>query len=149
MQFPVPQFTDVEDKIFGPLSIKQFGIVFGAGVIVFMGYSATKSLIVTIIFFILFGLPALALAFVKPNGRPAYNSIGSLINFYTSPKQLIFHKEAQTGGGTQKTMKDAQMAQTQSSVAAPVVNTRENLKEVEELLKKTSSEETNVAGKIR
>ena len=35
MQFPVPQFTDVEDRIIGPLTIKQFGIVFGAGVVIF------------------------------------------------------------------------------------------------------------------
>ena len=27
MQFPVPQFTDVEDKIIGPLTLKQFGII--------------------------------------------------------------------------------------------------------------------------
>jgi hypothetical protein len=31
MRFQVPQFTDVEDKIVGPLTLKQFVYLAGAG----------------------------------------------------------------------------------------------------------------------
>jgi len=30
MQFRVPQFLDIEDKVFGPFTFKQFGYMLGA-----------------------------------------------------------------------------------------------------------------------
>ena len=86
MQFPVPQFTDVEDKIIGPLTLKQFGIIFAAGVVIFLGYSATKSILVLIFLFMLFGVPALGLAFANINGRPVYNTIGYFIRLRPKTK---------------------------------------------------------------
>jgi hypothetical protein len=40
MQFPVPQFTDVEDKIIGPLTVKQFFILLVSAAIIF--FSSTS-----------------------------------------------------------------------------------------------------------
>ena len=94
MQFPVPQFTDVEDRIIANLTIKQFGILFGAGVIIFIGYSASKSILVIIFLFVLFGIPALAVAFGKVNGRPVYNTFPILFRYFTGDKFFIFKKEA-------------------------------------------------------
>ncbi len=93
MQYPVPQFTDVEDKIIGPLSFKQFGIIFGGGALVFLVYSLTKSVIGLIVAIVLFGLPALFLAFGKINGRPIYKTFGTIIQYFTHPRALLFHKE--------------------------------------------------------
>jgi len=36
MRFQVPQFIEVEDKIFGPLTLKQFIYLAGAGGVVFV-----------------------------------------------------------------------------------------------------------------
>lgn len=149
MQFPVPQFTDVEDKIIGPLTIKQFGIVFAAGVVVFLGYSATKSILVLVFLALLFGVPALGLAFMPFNGRPIYNSIPKLLGFITSPKILIFHKEAMNLKSKDK-LKDAEMANTQAMpVPQPTESADERLKKVEALLKSTSVQEKDIAGKLR
>jgi hypothetical protein len=93
MQFSVPQFTDVEDRIIGPLTIKQFGIVFAAGAFIFLLYSATKSILVLVFLCVVIGIPALALAFAKVNGRPLYNSILVFFKFLSIPKKLVFHKE--------------------------------------------------------
>ncbi len=98
MQFPVPQFTDVEDKIIAGLTLKQFGILFGVGVIIFLGYSSTKSILVMIFLGVLFGVPALVVAFGKINGRPLYATFPILINYFTRPKFFIFKKQASTGG---------------------------------------------------
>ena len=95
MQFSVPQFTDVEDRIVAGLSIKQFGIVFGAGVIIFAFFSLTKSVVVTIVLGILVGIPALIVAFAKINGRPIYSAIGNFIRYFTGGKIYVFHKQAQ------------------------------------------------------
>lgn len=96
MQFPVPQFTDVEDRIIGGLSFKQFGIVFLAGVITFAVYTVSKSVIATVIAGILIGLPALALTFGKLNGRPLYSSAGNFVRFLFGAKLYVFRKQAQT-----------------------------------------------------
>jgi len=37
-QFVVPQFIDVEDKIFGPVTTRQFVILLIAGLIIFIAF---------------------------------------------------------------------------------------------------------------
>jgi hypothetical protein len=147
MQFPVPQFTEVEDKIIGPLTLKQFGIFAGAGMFIFLGYAASgKNMTVLIIMAIFIGVPALAIAFYKFNGRPIYNTFGNVGRFITSQKVLVFHKEVRTISSQAK-LKDAQ-------VPTAVVETKEvgkpqdRLKEVRELLSKQENEEKELLGKI-
>jgi hypothetical protein len=42
-QFHVPQFIEVEDKIFGPLTLKQFLYVIGGAGIVFIMYAFLRN----------------------------------------------------------------------------------------------------------
>jgi PrgI family protein len=147
MQFPVPQFTEVEDKIIGPLTIKQFGIIFAAGIVVFLGFSATKSILVAVFLFVLFGLPALGLAFVQINGRPIYSSIGNFVKFFTSPKVLIFHKEANVASTAK--MSDAKISSPAKIQDKASQDPQAHLKEVQELLRKTASEESDIAGQMK
>jgi hypothetical protein len=150
MQFPVPQFTDVEDKIIGPLTVKQFGIIFGAGVVVFLGYSASgKNIVVLIVLALFFGLPAMGLAFVKYNGRPIYNSFGQVFKFITSEKSLFFRKEIY-GVGQGHKLVDAEITTVSQVVAENTPKDPKNrLKEVQALLEKQSREEKELVGKIR
>lgn len=96
MQFPVPQFTDVEDRIIGGLSFKQFGIVFFAAILTFGAYSITKNVLITVVVGIFTGLPAIALTFGKLNGRPLYASAGNFVRFLFGAKMYVFHKQALT-----------------------------------------------------
>jgi hypothetical protein len=147
MQYPVPQFTDVEDKLIGPLGAKQFFIVFGAGILIFAGYSATKSVAALILLIVVFGLPALGLAFAKINGRPAYRQLGFLMSFFTAPKKLVFHKEA-VSFSDQTKMKDVKL---EAQAAGPVESketTQQRLKTVQELLRKQQQEEEMLIDKI-
>jgi hypothetical protein len=148
MQFPVPQFTDVEDKIIGPLTLKQFGIVFGVGIVIFLGYSATKSILVLVFLFVLFGVPGLGLAFAKVNGRPIYNSMGYYFKFLSSTKVLIFHKEVNSLNSSQN-LKKAQLSTPPPEPTKTAQDTQANLREVQALLAKTASEERDVAGKLK
>jgi PrgI family protein len=148
MQFPVPQFTEVEDKIIGSLTLKQFGIIFGAGVVLFLGYSATKSILVLVFLFLLFGVPAIGLAFAQINGRPVYNSIGNFVKFILSPKLLIFHKEVNQFSTAK--MSDAQLSSPAVKTETVVSqDPQAHLKEVQELLRKTASQETDIAGRLK
>jgi len=147
MQFPVPQFTEVEDKIIGSLTLKQFGIIFAAGVVIFLAYSVTKSILVAIFFFLLFGVPALGLAFAKINGRPLYNTITLFVKFLSSAKVLVFHKEVYSASSVSK-ISDAEVkSETQTPQQTPE-ETQAELKKVRDLLRNTASQEQETISKI-
>ncbi|MCL5667195.1 MAG: PrgI family protein [Patescibacteria group bacterium] len=147
----MPQFTDVEDKIIGPLTIKQFGILFAGGIFVFLGYSATKSVAVGVVFLILFGVPALGIAFAKINGRPLYTSFMFLIKFITSPKVLVFHKGYDSAMGLRQPAKGkvAEVkAEEPAKLAGPPQDPKSRLAEINSLLEKKVSEERELLKRI-
>jgi uncharacterized BrkB/YihY/UPF0761 family membrane protein len=69
MQFQVPQFIDTEDKIVGPLSLRQFGFIAAGGILSAILYFSVEPWLWVIGSIIIFGA-AIALAFVKIEGRP-------------------------------------------------------------------------------
>jgi len=149
MQFPVPQFTDVEDKIIGPLTIKQFGILFGAGILVFLAFSLTKSIIVLVFFGLLIGLPALGLAFAKLNGRPMYNMFGFFYRFLVSPKLLVFHKEGPRNFDFKKDQ-ETKAAEKEAAIIKtnlPVVNTEQRIKDINRILEENENKEQELLKK--
>lgn len=152
MQFPVPQFTEVEDKIIGPLTIKQFGIVFGAGIIVFLIYTVSgKSLIAGIVALVLIGLPALGIAFAKINGRPLYKSFSYMLEFVFSQKLLIFHKEINSHNNSARVKNAEVKSATQTAdadSALPKETTENRIKKIHELLHNKAAEEAALAKKI-
>lgn len=92
MQFSVPQFVEIEDKIIGPLTLKQFLILLGGGLLEFLYYSIFK----TNFLFFLLSLPTVALfaylAFGRLNGRPVLSSFGAVMKFVSSPKIFVFER---------------------------------------------------------
>jgi hypothetical protein len=92
MRFQVPQFIEVEDKIFGPFTFKQFVyLAGGAGVCVVLFTFLPKFLA------ILVALPiaglALALAFYKVNDKPFINMVEAFFNYSLTNKLYIWKKE--------------------------------------------------------
>ena len=94
MQFPVPQFTDVEDRIIANLTFRQFGIILATGGIIFFSYSLSKDIVVVSITAFVVGIPGLVLAFAQFNGRPMYRSIILLFDYLASNKELVFRKQS-------------------------------------------------------
>ncbi len=144
MQFPVPQFTDVEDRIVAGLSFKQFGIVFAAGVLVFAIYSVTKSIFVTVVAGVFIGLPALALTFGKLNGRPLYSSTGNFIRFMFGAKVFVFRKQAQTQIENQAPVQIREQEPPKDLKATAV-----KIKELNYLLQQQASEEATLLTRIQ
>jgi hypothetical protein len=64
MKYQVPQFIEIEDKIFGPLTIKQFLYVAGGAALCFILWNFLPFYI-SIFFIIPIGSFFLALAFYK------------------------------------------------------------------------------------
>lgn len=93
LQFPVPQFIDIEDKLIGPLSLKQFGFILPGALLVFLLFRIFK--LGPAFFFT--ALPVviatLAVGFGQFNGKPLYNQFGTFIKFISTPKRYQFSKQ--------------------------------------------------------
>src|SRR3990167_3411241 len=93
MEYQVPQFIEVEDKIVGPLTLKQFIYIAGAvGLcVVFFAY-------LPIIFAFILAAPvvglAVALAFYKVNGKSFIEILEAGFNYYIGAKLFLWkHKD--------------------------------------------------------
>jgi hypothetical protein len=92
MQFNVPQFIETEDKIVGPLTLKQFLYIAGGAGILFVAWFFLK-LWAFVLLAIPIGLICSVLAFYKVNGRPFVAFLGSLFSYLTKPKLYIWRKK--------------------------------------------------------
>jgi len=92
MRFQVPQFIEVEDKIFGPLTFKQFIYVAGGVgicVVLFLLLPNFLAFILSLPIFIF----AMALAFYKINNRPFINVVEAFFKYTTTSKLYLWKKE--------------------------------------------------------
>ena len=92
MRFQVPQFIEVEDKIFGPLTIKQFICLLGGAGLSFIVYSFVGNLFLSAVFIVPIMAFALALAFYKVNGKPFINVVEAAFTYFVNSKLYIWKK---------------------------------------------------------
>jgi hypothetical protein len=92
MQFNVPQFTDVEDKVIGPFTLKQFLLLLGGAVLVVILWYFFKLWVV-----IGLGAPLililLASALIKINGRPLPQIFIAWLKYFSGPKIFIWKRK--------------------------------------------------------
>lgn len=69
MRYELPQFINIEDKIFGPFSFSQFVYLAGGGASAYVLWQILPTIIAIFFIIPIVGL-ALALAFYKVNNRP-------------------------------------------------------------------------------
>lgn len=110
-QFTVPQFIEVEDKIFGPITARQFVILLADGILLFIFYKLFD-LILFIITLALLGGFGLVLAFVKINGQPFHYFLLNITQTFRRPPLRIWQKDT-----TEQTLKF--LIEQKSSVVAP------------------------------
>lgn len=95
MQFEVPQFIDVENKIFGPLTLRQFIYLAGGG-----GFVVILFTIVPFFLVILIGGPVLllaaGLAFYKVNNQPLVKIIESAFYYALRNRLYLWDKKSAT-----------------------------------------------------
>lgn len=91
MNFQVPQFIEIEDKIFGPLTIKQFLYIVGGVGLAFILYVYLPIYIAIIPMFVILGVAGM-LAFFKYNERPFINLMESAFRFGLTSKLYVWRK---------------------------------------------------------
>jgi hypothetical protein len=90
MQFQVPQFIEVEDKIFGPLTFKQFVYVGGGVGAAYIIYRILPIYLAGPLILGVGGLAA-ALAFFQYNGRPFILSLENGFFFLVRSKLYLWN----------------------------------------------------------
>lgn len=91
MQFKVPQFLDIEDKIFGPFTFKQFVYLAGGAGLCFVFYRILGFWWGAVPILGLAGL-VLALAFYKPNNKPFIFMLESAFRYFFQSKLYVWKK---------------------------------------------------------
>lgn len=91
MRFEVPQFIEIEDKIFGPLTWKQFIYVAGGA-----GLAAVLFFFTPFIVFLILGVPIAAftflLSFYPVNNRPFSIFLESAVRYFKGTKLYLWRK---------------------------------------------------------
>jgi len=91
MRFQVPQFIDIEDKIFGPLTIKQFIYIAGGAGLSFIIYRFLPLIITIPLVAIVLGV-ALSFAFYQVNNKPLIFILQSAFGYFMSSKLYLWKK---------------------------------------------------------
>ena len=89
MQYQVPQFIEIEDKIFGPLTLKQFLYLAGGAGICLIFFTVLP-LFLTVILAIPVMAFAGALAFYEVNGRPLIVAVEHAFGYVLGSKLYLW-----------------------------------------------------------
>jgi hypothetical protein len=93
MRFQVPQFIEVEDKIFGPLTLKQFIYLAGGAGLSFVIYRVLGSIILSFIPIVIVLSFSVALAFYRINNKPFIYVVEAAFKYYFASKLYIWKKK--------------------------------------------------------
>lgn len=91
-QFQVPQFIDVEDKILGPITMRQFFIMlipFGTAILSYFIFKTLVAIIITIPVIV----GAAVFAFYKPYGMRFSRFFSAFLTYNLKPKMYIWKRE--------------------------------------------------------
>lgn len=93
MRFQVPQFIEVEDKIFGPLTLKQFIYLAGGAGLSFIIYRVIGSFLIAALPILVILAFSVALAFYKINNKPFIFVVEAAFKYYFGNKLYIWRKK--------------------------------------------------------
>lgn len=94
-QIIVPQFLDAEDKIFGPITVRQFIELMIAGMLCFVFYKIFDFTLFVVASLVVFFI-ALIIAFAKINGQNFHDFALNFIQTLKSPKLKVWRKRITT-----------------------------------------------------
>ncbi|MEA2088629.1 MAG: PrgI family protein [Patescibacteria group bacterium] len=91
-QFVVPQFIDIENKIFGPITIRQFILLMCALLLSIIFYKFVDFLLFLLLSAFIFGIASI-FAFTRVNGRPIHYFLLNFIQTSIRPKRRVWCKD--------------------------------------------------------
>lgn len=95
MNFKVPQFIDIEDKLFGPFTFSEFAYLAGGASLIFVLYKVLP-FFVAILLIIPTGVLVGLLVFYKINNKPFIFYLQAGLTYYMSSKLYIWKQRLAT-----------------------------------------------------
>ncbi len=92
MRFEIPQFINIEDKIFGPFTLKQFLYLIGGAGGGYIAYRFLPLFLAIPVIGLIVGF-ALALAFYKVNNQPFIEIVEGFLTYSFKSKMYLWKKE--------------------------------------------------------
>lgn len=92
MQFQVPQFIETEDRIVGPLTLKQFLYIAAGAALCFALFFFLQTPL-WLLFTVIIMPISISFAFVQINGRPLPSVMMSAFGYYWRPRFYIWKRE--------------------------------------------------------
>jgi hypothetical protein len=114
MQFQTPQFIDIEDKIFGPLTAKQFVYLAGGAGLCVLAYLFLP-LIIAIFVIPAVAILAGALAFYQVNNKPFVHVLEAALRYISNSRLYLWKKKAK------KVVKQQELVQDSATSYIPTV----------------------------
>lgn len=142
MQYSIPQFVEIEDKVVGPLTTKQFLYLVAGGIFLLIAWQFAD-LELFILLFILTSIIVIPFAFIKINGRPFQIYLLSMIRFFTQPKLRLWvkTKELPHINFSDIAKRKSQMPEGQTQVIDEKKFSRSKIRELSHLLNTGQSSE--------
>jgi hypothetical protein len=135
MRYQVPQFIEVEDKVIGPFTVRQFIYLAGGGGMSFLVYHFLPFYIAILVLGLVVPL-SLALAFYKINNKPFIDFLESAFLYYTKTNFYIWKKEEKApqvqSGGEEKSRNQVSVPHLSDSKLKELswsLDVKENVKE--------------------
>ena len=91
LQFTVPQFIDVEDKIIGPITTRQFLIMLTGFIFIGISYKLFDFSLFVVSGLLIFAMSGV-LAFLKINGMPFHFFILNFLQTLKKPNLRVWNK---------------------------------------------------------
>lgn len=105
-QVVVPQFLDVEDKIIGPITVRQFIELLVGGIIVAVFYKLFDFSLFVVSGLIVFCLTVIV-AFAKINGQAFHLFMLNFVQTLRSPKLKVWRKDISLKGAKESAVQAA------------------------------------------
>ena len=144
MRFQVPQFIDVEDKIFGPFSFKQFVYLVGGAGIAYVFYRLLPLFIAILFIVPILGLAG-ALAFYQVNGKPFIHTLEAAFHYLNKKKLYLWQKSERKNTAESKQKKEVMTERLYNPITVPRLS-ESRLKDMSwsiEIESETSADRTN------
>lgn len=122
-RFVAPQFIDVEDKIIGPITTRQFVIIIIGFVLIFLAYKILDTTAFGILTFVVI-VSILLFGFVKINGRRFHVYVASMFEALSRPKIRVWFKD---NTEMRATLRKLNQEEDEDLVKSDVIPTRANI----------------------
>ncbi|MBI3671491.1 PrgI family protein [Candidatus Azambacteria bacterium] len=146
-QFQVPQFIDVEDRILGSITMRQFFIM-----LIPLGTAIALYFILTVWLMVIIAVPvaivSAVFAFYKPNGLRFSRFIGSFLSFTFKPRLYVWKREEEATSLQEVEEKSAEKTKTSEGLKSKRGSLETGSKVSEEILKNIGNGESDYLSDI-